>query len=193
MNFSFNMSPLAFYTKHGPCLSAWTIKKISAEGMAAKKKGKSALVGCNAICCFRKATRGCLSGSRVRCLGAKQLRVWKQSAETWKYEREHTQGSDNPWADGDGQVSRGERFWGVAMFMPLVSGKEYKSITPCATFGLCKSPGVQELKRWWWLEIQLGLPSISATKIDRIAAYCPPLQPDWVCASWDSRPFFTLC
>lgn len=141
--------------------------------------------------------RGCLSVSCMRCRGFKYLswaaRVWKQSAKTWKCEWEHTQGSNNPWPDGDGLVNRGERLGGVAMFIPPVSGKGCKSITPCATFGLCKSPEVRELKGWWWLEIQFGLPSINATKIDRIVADIPSMQPDCVCASWDSRPFFTLC
>lgn len=81
-------------------------------------------------------------------------------------------------------------WWGVAMFMPLVSGKGYKGITPCATFGLCKSPGVQELKGWWWLEIQFGLPLINATKTDRTAAHIPSLQTRLGWCLMGFTPFF---
>lgn len=83
---------------------------------------------------------GCLSVSFRRCLGlnylSKWLRVWKQSTETWKCEQEHTQGSNNPWPDGDDQVNTEERLWGVAILMPPVSEKGYKSIAPCAISAL---------------------------------------------------------
>lgn len=83
MHFSLNMSllPSAFSTKHIPCLSAWTIKKNNVEGTATKKKGKSASVGCNTICCFLGG-RGCLSGSCVRCLGFKYFSQTAKSVKT---------------------------------------------------------------------------------------------------------------
>lgn len=54
-------------------------------------------------------------------------------------------------------VNTGERLFGkgaggggggVALFMAPVSEKGYESITLRASFGLCESPRVQELKGW---------------------------------------------
>lgn len=120
--------------------------------------------------------RGCLSVSRVRFLGLKYLSQTQCENNRQRHESvsEHTQsGQITPSQMGMVKWT-GDRDYGrVAMCMPLVSGKGYKSIIPCA---LCKFPKVQELKGWWWLEIQFDLPSINATAIGRIMPIAHPCK-----------------
>lgn len=148
-HFSFNMSllPLAISTqKCSLPVSFDNKKRLACEEWLQKRKGRMLLW---VVMQYALGGSGCLSGTLVRCLAFKylsqQLRVWKQLAETWKCEQEHTQGSDNPWPDGDGHgVSMGEKVEGAGCnFYATSVRNEYSSISPCATVGLSKFPGVK--------------------------------------------------